>query len=1437
MFIQKMLLDGLVSCHDVSLNKFELPSRLSVAAADCLLALTEGLTKKPDINNRSKSLSSHQLSSAATGFDERKVNAANKSFEVVMMEEEFLLWGYLEDLIFLVQRLLAWSRKSRPLHAKGLEHVLKWLQEIKMHYGGLQDEAGSQILKSGALLLSSCWKHYGMLLHLEDYKLTKNYKELLDQYLSGIQICLVADARKGLMQYYTKNHDEEHGKSKDAGIETRKFFLNCLCLLLGRFDGKKFEDIVSEYGNQMSHVLLSQLHCNDDDVIDGVVSIFKAVIFKPNISSGSSVTDTKQIDVVVPLLLQLLDERDGAARAVVMLIAEYCSITADDHCIEEVLNRLASGTSIQRRNAFDVISNIIQISTDTEHTVSHSTWQNIANNLLLCLGDEEIAIREGTSNLLPLIDPAFVLPALVRLVCSSNEKIQPAAGEAFIRLLKHHNKKPEVVCMLLDNLSNLSQGLADAEIGAHVVKGVQLLLLLSAYLNMLIFSSFVTELMLLSLCLIAEIKSLGSNFDCDRVLRLIPEWSKTVQDWKILIGPLIDKLFTEPSNATIVRFLSHINEQLAEAADLVLHRVVLQMKGQNEIDGVFSKWEMRTCASDDSEKMQQFLFERLCPLLIIRLLPLRVFDDLNSSVMYGQLHNQVAVNEYNDAISSRDEMSVATFLLNRAFSKFEFEDVRKLAAELCGRIHPQVLLPIACSQLEQAADSRDLLTIKACLFSVCTSLVVRRKESLIYPFILEIRRTIEVILLWPSSDDDDVSKAQHGCIDCLALMICAELQAPELFKDLTSLRSNIVEKKGGASLRPHILGLVVHWLINDYGEVIPVSNLHDENCITEAPIPISFRLCMANVLISACQKISDRGKKTFAKTILPCLIDSVEVIMDPEVRAACIQVLFSAVYHLKSAVLPYSRDLLKLSLNFLGKGSEKERMAGAKLMASLMAGEDSILESISAGPLEARSVLSDISLTDPSFDIQQICRQKLSNYRSGARYPPSPPALPLVGHLHLLLSSTTSFPKKLHSLATNYGPLLQLHLGASPCILVSSAKYAKEILKTQELNYVDRPEFSYPDYNIYHGSDFILAPYGTYWRFLKKLCMTRLLSNSTLHQFTEIREQEIMRLLEYLVKVSEGTEFCDLGARLTTMMNNVICRMAMSTRPWENAEEAQKIKKLIEELAVVGGKLSAGEILGPLGKFDLLCYGGKLRNALEKFDQLVEDIMKKHEEDSGRQGKDLMDIIMETCNETQLLKSSLDIKAFFLVYMKLRQEILSVVGSNRLVKESDVQNLPYLQACVKESLRLHPPSVLFLRQGMEACTIEGYNLKAKSRIIFNLHSLMRDPNSWENPNEFIPERFMGNSNNLNANKELMEMKGQNFDYLPFGTGRRVCPGALLALAMTHSTIGALVQFFDWKIKGGDKVDLREAPGFAATLAMASPFVCYPVTQCNPFKQG
>eukprot|EP00262_Sarcandra_glabra_P017160 TRINITY_DN5795_c0_g4_i1.p1 TRINITY_DN5795_c0_g4~~TRINITY_DN5795_c0_g4_i1.p1 ORF type:complete len:163 (+),score=20.08 TRINITY_DN5795_c0_g4_i1:41-490(+) len=134
---------------------------------------------------------------------------------------------------------------------------------------------------------------------------------------------------------------------------------------------------------------------------------------------------------------------------------------------------------------------------------------------------------------------------------------------------------------------------------------------------------------------------------------------------------------------------------------------------------------------------------------------------------------------------------------------------------------------------------------------------------------------------------------------------------------------------------------------------------------------------MANVLISACQKTSASSKHLFAQRTLPVLIHYVEEVACAEVRAACLQILFSAVYHLKASILPYSCRLLRLSVKALRKGSEKEKIASAKLMASLMASEDVIVNSISTGLLEAKSVLASITLTDSSLELRQLCEKLL----------------------------------------------------------------------------------------------------------------------------------------------------------------------------------------------------------------------------------------------------------------------------------------------------------------------------------------------------------------------------------------------------------------------------------------------------------------------------
>ncbi|XP_024965629.1 uncharacterized protein LOC112505833 isoform X2 [Cynara cardunculus var. scolymus] len=740
---------SLISNGSTLQGGFELPTRLSVAAADCVIALSIALTRKEMVseaseNTKKSSKPSRQdlqgISVVAVG-GQRKAKSISPASEVTRdMKMSLLLWNLLDRLIMLVQRLHAWSRKSRSLNAKGLERVLKWLHETKKKYHFSQ-EAGPPKVKTGMLLLSSCWKHYGILLHLENHRISDRHNELLDQYLAGIE-------------YYAGNSTTEHRDDKDSGIATINFFLNCLLLLLGCFTSKQFDTAMREHRLHITRVVASQLCSADDDVIDGAVSILKATIFGTNhLASGCSLVDSKQMHSVLPLLLNLLDERDGTARAVVTLIAEFCSMSADRYCLEEILNRLAGENIAQRRNAFDVLSEVIHISSDSASTLSHSLWQEIANHLLDILKDEDDIIRAHATKLLTLIDPSLVLPGLVHLIYSSDATLHSSAASTLLGVLTYHNQKPEIVSMVLDCLSNPN---ASSD-----------------------FQKATTNYRLE-----------GFQGDADRVLKLIPEWSRSVKNWKLLAGPLVDKMFADPSNPIIVKFLSYISDHLAGVADVVFQRILLHTESQTEIDESFLS-ELDTSYAENDVKLQHSLFDRLCPLLIIRLLPLRVFNDLKSSVVYGD-KNEISGSQ-----------CIADLLLKRAFNKLEFEDVRKLSAELCGRIHPNVLIPAVSSELETATNDHDILKIKACLFSICTSLVVRGMESIGHPGMSQLRESIETVLLWPSADGDEVSKAQHGCIDCLAIMVCIELQNSEPSRNSTLKETNIVRNGKSNTSRFH----------------------------------------------------------------------------------------------------------------------------------------------------------------------------------------------------------------------------------------------------------------------------------------------------------------------------------------------------------------------------------------------------------------------------------------------------------------------------------------------------------------------------------------------------------------------------------------------------------------------------------------------------------
>ncbi|CAK8570948.1 unnamed protein product [Lathyrus sativus] len=180
------------------------------------------------------------------------------------------------------------------------------------------------------------------------------------------------------------------------------------------------------------------------------------------------------------------------------------------------------------------------------------------------------------------------------------------------------------------------------------------------------------------------------------------------------------------------------------------------------------------------------------------------------------------------------------------------------------------------------------------------------------------------------------------------------------------------------------------------------------------------------------------------------------------------------------------------------------------------------------------------------------------------------------------------------------------------------------------------------------------------------------------------------------------------------------------------------------------------------------------------------------------------------------------------VMQKARQEIDSIAQKSRLIQESDLPKLPYLQAIVKETLRIHPTTPIIVRQTSGSCVAYGYEVPAETILILNLWSMGRDPKLWEKPLEFKPERFM-------SEDVKFDVRGQNFQFMPFGSGRRACSGTSLALQVVPTNPAAMIQCFEWKVGGDGKVNMEEKP--AMTLPRAHPLMCVPIPRYNCFSFG
>ncbi|XP_048127787.1 beta-amyrin 24-hydroxylase-like [Rhodamnia argentea] len=457
---------------------------------------------------------------------------------------------------------------------------------------------------------------------------------------------------------------------------------------------------------------------------------------------------------------------------------------------------------------------------------------------------------------------------------------------------------------------------------------------------------------------------------------------------------------------------------------------------------------------------------------------------------------------------------------------------------------------------------------------------------------------------------------------------------------------------------------------------------------------------------------------------------------------------------------------------------------------------------------------------------------RLADSSSSSRLPPSPAlSLPVVGHIYLLGSS---LPKSFQTL----------------------------ILKTRDAEFSSRFEMGPVQYSIYKQTGFITAPYGHYYRFMKRLCLTRLFAGSQLDQFRRILKEEVERLVRSVLECSGEGRSCDLMGELTTLTNNIVFRMIMSKRYSKFVEEARELRRLVVEIMELGAKLGVSEVFGPLKRYDVFGHGKRLTEAMRRYDGVLEKILRDYEENVDEGGEsDLLEMLLGSCGDGnaevevtrdhikhftfEMLTASIDTTSAALqwamanlinhraVFKKLRDEIESVVAPAKLIGESDVPSLPYLQAVTKETLRLHTPTPLIFRECSRDCKVMGYDVKAQTRLLMNVYAIMRDPDTWRDPDAFVPERFLVNSGDGGGQLDQIESRGRDFSYLPFGGGRRGCMGASQASMVMQVVVGALAQCFDWEVNGGGNVDINVGSGFSG--AMASPLVCRTITHFDPFK--
>ncbi|KAF3458029.1 hypothetical protein FNV43_RR02693 [Rhamnella rubrinervis] len=445
---------------------------------------------------------------------------------------------------------------------------------------------------------------------------------------------------------------------------------------------------------------------------------------------------------------------------------------------------------------------------------------------------------------------------------------------------------------------------------------------------------------------------------------------------------------------------------------------------------------------------------------------------------------------------------------------------------------------------------------------------------------------------------------------------------------------------------------------------------------------------------------------------------------------------------------------------------------------------------------------------------------------------PGPWKLPVIGNLHQLVGPLLH--QVLRDLAKKHGPLMHLKLGQLSVTVVSSPDFAKEVMKTHDVIFASRPQTLVSKIMFYDSSTMTFSPYCDYLKQLRKICVQELLNITQVQSYRPIREEELSNLVKFI-----GSHIGSV-INLSEEIYSTGCAI-ISAAFGDKSKEQERFVSLLKEVVKLAGGFNIADLFPSVHLLQLLSgLRPKLERLHREADRIIDNIIKEHKDQetrkAGRVVKDLVDVLLKFHDRSDLQFSLTtdNIKAVIWdifaagsdtsatavdwamsemmkhprVMKKAQDEVRRVFNEKGSVDETCISEMKYLKSVIKEILRLHPPGPLLLpRECRESCVIgNGYEIPAKTKVIVNAWAIGRDPRYWNEPESFYPERFLDSS---------VDFKGTNYEYIPFGAGRRMCPGMSLGMINVELPLALLLYHFDWQLPKGmkhEEMDMTEKFG-------------------------